>query len=109
MARVLETDLYLPVKAFLVAQGYEVKAEVGAADIVACRGDEDPVIVELKAAFSLTLFHQAIRTAIGHGCGLCRRTAWVRASVSAVSEEQYRARPTAWSGTADGPAFRRFR
>ena len=60
MARVLETDLYLPVKAFLVAQGYEVKAEVGAADIVACRGNDDPVIVELKAAFSLTLFHQAI-------------------------------------------------
>ncbi|MBO6675409.1 MAG: DUF2161 domain-containing phosphodiesterase [Rhizobiales bacterium] len=60
MTRVLETELYEPVKEFLVAQGYEVKAEVGAADIVACRGDEEPVIVELKAAFSLTLFHQAI-------------------------------------------------
>jgi hypothetical protein len=60
MARILETDLYPPVKAYLVGQGYEVKAEVGAADIVACRGDEDPVIVELKTGFSLTLFHQAI-------------------------------------------------
>jgi len=55
-----ETDLYAPVKAFLVGQGYEVKGEVGAADIVAVRGDEPPVIVELKTAFSLALFHQAI-------------------------------------------------
>ncbi len=55
-----ETDLYSPIKAFLEGQGYEVKGEVGAADIVACRGDEDPVIVELKTGFSLSLFHQAI-------------------------------------------------
>ena len=55
-----ETDLYEPVKRLLEGQGYEVKAEVGAADVVACRGDEPPVIVELKAGFSLTLFHQAI-------------------------------------------------
>jgi len=27
---------------------------------VACRGEELPVIVELKTAFSLALFHQAI-------------------------------------------------
>lgn len=33
-----ETDLYLPVKAFLEGQGYVVKAEVGAADVVAVRG-----------------------------------------------------------------------
>ncbi len=60
MGRIMETDLYPPVKSFLAGQGYEVKAEVGAADIVACRGDEDPVIVELKTGFSLSLFHQAI-------------------------------------------------
>jgi len=60
MGRIAETDLYQPVKAFLSQQGYEVKAEVGAADVVACRGDEDPVIVELKTAFSLSLFHQAV-------------------------------------------------
>ena len=60
MERVSETVLYPPVKAFLVGQGYEVKAEVGAADIVACRGDADPVIVELKTGFSLSLFHQAV-------------------------------------------------
>lgn len=60
MGRILETELYQPVKAFLNGQGYEVKAEVGAADIVACRGEADPVIVELKTGFSLSLFHQAV-------------------------------------------------
>ncbi len=57
---VRETDLYEPVKRLLEGQGYTVKAEIGAADVVACRGDEPPVIVELKTGFSLTLFHQAI-------------------------------------------------
>ncbi|WP_422374437.1 DUF2161 domain-containing phosphodiesterase [Roseibium sp.] len=60
MTRILETELYAPVKTFLEGQGYEVKAEVGAADLVACRGDEEPVIVELKTGFTLSLFHQAI-------------------------------------------------
>lgn len=60
MARILETDLYPPVKAYLIGQGYDVKAEVDAADVVACRGDADLVIVELKAGFSLSVFHQAI-------------------------------------------------
>lgn len=55
-----ETELYSPVKAYLENQGYEVKGEVGKADIVAVRGQEAPLIVELKTAFSLTLFHQAI-------------------------------------------------
>ena len=55
-----ETELYAPVKTFLEGQGYTVKAEVGAADVVACRNDEDPVIVELKTGFSLTLIHQAV-------------------------------------------------
>lgn len=56
-----ETDLYLPVKRLLEGQGYVVKGEVGAADVVALRaGDDEPVIVELKAGFSLSLFHQAI-------------------------------------------------
>ncbi|MEL6379074.1 MAG: DUF2161 family putative PD-(D/E)XK-type phosphodiesterase [Pseudomonadota bacterium] len=55
-----ETDLYPPVKRFLEGQGYTVKAEVNNADVVALRGDDDPVIVELKTGFSLSLFHQAI-------------------------------------------------
>ncbi|KJZ19240.1 hypothetical protein TW80_10620 [Loktanella sp. S4079] len=54
-----EADLYPPVKAHLEKQGYEVKGEVGAADIVARRGD-DMIIVELKLGFSLGLFHQGI-------------------------------------------------
>lgn len=55
-----ETDLYAPVKALLESQGFEVKAEVAGADIMAVRGEEPPVIVELKTSFSLTLVHQAI-------------------------------------------------
>lgn len=59
--RIRETDLYAPIKALLEAQGYVVKSEIGAADVVACRnGDADPVIVELKTGFSLSLFHQAV-------------------------------------------------
>lgn len=57
---VRETELYQPVKLLLERQGYDVKGEVGAADIVARRDEEDPVIVELKTGFSLSLFHQAI-------------------------------------------------
>ncbi|MEP4196727.1 MAG: DUF2161 domain-containing phosphodiesterase [Aliishimia sp.] len=55
-----ETDLYPPVKTLLEEQGYVVKAEIGAADVVAVRGGEAPVVVELKLAFSLALFHQGI-------------------------------------------------
>ena len=55
-----ETELYAPVKTWLEARGFEVKAEVGSCDVVACRDGEDPVIVELKTGFSLALFHQGI-------------------------------------------------
>lgn len=55
-----ETDLYAPVKALLAGQGYEVKGEVGAADVMAVRGAEPPVIVELKLSFTLSLVHQGI-------------------------------------------------
>lgn len=55
-----ETDLYPPIKAFLEGQGYVVKSEVGAADVVAFSGSEAPVVVELKTGFSLALFHQCV-------------------------------------------------
>ncbi|MGI9411656.1 MAG: DUF2161 domain-containing phosphodiesterase [Hyphomicrobiaceae bacterium] len=55
-----ETDLYDPIKLLLEDQGYEVKSEIGSVDVVARRGLEDPVVVELKTSFSLSLFHQAI-------------------------------------------------
>ncbi len=55
-----EQDLYPPVKALLERQGYTVKGEVGAADIMALRDGDAPVIVEMKLKFTLALFHQAI-------------------------------------------------
>ena len=55
-----ETDLYPPIKTFLEGQGYVVKSEVGAADVVAIRGAEPPLIVELKLSFSLALVHQCV-------------------------------------------------
>ncbi|MFT6675409.1 MAG: hypothetical protein ACJAVM_001601 [Sulfitobacter sp.] len=55
-----ETDLYPPIKGFLEDQGYVVKSEVGAADVVAIRGAEPLLVVELKLGFSLALFHQCI-------------------------------------------------
>jgi hypothetical protein len=56
-----ETELYPPIKAFLEAAGYTVKAEIGPADVVAVKpGDAAPLIVELKTGFSLALFHQGI-------------------------------------------------
>jgi len=60
MSNARETDLYPPIKAFLEDQGYVVKSEVGAADVVAVRGAEPPVVVELKLGFSLALFHQCV-------------------------------------------------
>lgn len=56
-----ETELYAPVKAFLESKGFEVKAEIGACDVVALREGHAPLIVELKTGFSLTLIHQAIQ------------------------------------------------
>ncbi len=55
-----EAELYAPIKRFLEAQGYTVKGEVGACDIVAVRGDEPPVVVELKERLNLALVLQAV-------------------------------------------------
>lgn len=55
-----ESDLYGPIKAFLEAQGYEVKGEVGACDVFAVRSDEPPVVVELKERLSLDLILQGV-------------------------------------------------
>ncbi len=80
-----ETELYAPVKSWLEGLGYEVKAEVAAADVVAVRRrlaggegrsegcypsrspeyfhqdeEQEPIIVELKLGFSLTLLQQAV-------------------------------------------------
>jgi len=81
-----ETDLYAPVKAFLEALGYEVKGEIGAADVVAVRGADPLLIVELKTRFSLTLLQQAVAR-------------------QAVTETIYVAVPR-WSGRAGWRAFK---
>ncbi|MGH1344706.1 MAG: DUF2161 domain-containing phosphodiesterase [Nannocystales bacterium] len=59
-ARIAETELYAPIKAYLERLGYEVKSEVGPVDVVGRREDADPVIVELKVGFSLVLLQQAV-------------------------------------------------
>ena len=55
-----ETDLYPGVKRFLERQGYVVKSEIKGCDIIAIRGEEAPVIVELKIGFTLALLLQGI-------------------------------------------------
>ena len=55
-----ESDLYLPLKGFLERQGYEVKGEVQDCDVVAVRGSEAPVVVELKTSLNLNLLLQAV-------------------------------------------------
>jgi hypothetical protein len=54
-----ESDLYPHLKRHFEARGLEVKGEIGAADLVAMGGPE-PLIVEMKLKFSLTLYHQGI-------------------------------------------------
>lgn len=60
MAKPVESDLAAPVTEFLNKLGYEVKSEVKNCDLVAVRGDEAPVVVELKAAFNLKLLLQGV-------------------------------------------------
>lgn len=56
-----ETELYAPVKAYLEKCGYVVKGEVRSCDLVAMRkGEDQPVIVELKRNFGLSVVYQAI-------------------------------------------------
>jgi len=57
---VREADLYAPLKAYLERQGYVVKAEIGSCDLMAVRGDEPPLIVEMKLTFSLGLVMQGV-------------------------------------------------
>jgi hypothetical protein len=48
------------VKLLLEGQGYDVKGEIIGCDVVGIRGDEPPVVVELKRAFGLALVLQGI-------------------------------------------------
>lgn len=86
MPKLTETDLYAPVKTWLEGLGYEVKAEVAGADVVAMRGKDMPVVVELKTGFSLTLLQQAVAR-------------------QAISDHVYVAVPR-WAGRAGWRAFK---
>jgi len=55
-----ESDLYLPLKRFLESQNYEVKGEVQDCDVLAIRGKEAPVVVELKLSLNLSIVLQAV-------------------------------------------------
>jgi len=87
----METSLYLPVKTFLAAAGYEVKGEVGHCDLVGVMDGDPPVVVicELKMTFNLDLILQAVdRASIAD-------EVWIAARVSArgkgrESDKRYR-------------------
>lgn len=53
----LETEMYQPIKDYLVNQGYSVKAEVLNIDVVAKKEDQI-VIVEMKKSLSMKLLYQ---------------------------------------------------
>lgn len=59
MGKLLESDLYGPVKAYLEDLGYEVKGEVRDCDVTALR-DGELIVVELKRGFTLELIYQAL-------------------------------------------------
>jgi hypothetical protein len=86
MTSLVETDLYAPIKAWLEGLGYEVKAEVGPVDVVALKDGEEPLLVELKTGFSLTLLQQAVAR-------------------QAISDTVYVAVPR-WQGKAGWRAFK---
>lgn len=61
MAIAQETELYLPVKQYFEALGYNVKSEVKSCDLVAVHPEHtEPVIVELKKTFNLPLLFQGM-------------------------------------------------
>ncbi|MFO7895959.1 MAG: DUF2161 family putative PD-(D/E)XK-type phosphodiesterase [Candidatus Cloacimonadales bacterium] len=59
MQKIQESDLFLPLQAYLVTAGYEVKAEVNNCDITAIRAEEI-IIIELKLSLNLSLILQAV-------------------------------------------------
>jgi hypothetical protein len=75
----METSLYLPVKAFLETAGYAVKGEVAGCDLLGLSADDPPVVVvcELKMRFNLELILQAVdRAAVSD-------EVWIAARISA--------------------------
>lgn len=60
-----ETDLYLPLKAFMEGAGYSVKGEVNGCDLLGVKEGDQPVLVvcEMKLAFNLELVMQGVNRA----------------------------------------------
>ncbi|MBW2052475.1 MAG: hypothetical protein JRG97_01615 [Deltaproteobacteria bacterium] len=58
MKKILETDLYAPIRDYLKSEGYHVQAEVNHCDVIASKGN-DLIVVELKRNFSVDLLVQA--------------------------------------------------
>ena len=60
-----ETDLYLPLKAFMEGAGYSVKGEVNGCDLVGVKDGDPPVLIvcELKLTFNLELVMQGVNRA----------------------------------------------
>lgn len=60
-----ETDLYLPLKAFMEGAGYSVKGEVNGCDLVGVKEGDPTVLVvcEMKLAFNLELVMQGVNRA----------------------------------------------
>ncbi|MDB5615183.1 MAG: hypothetical protein JWQ22_2836 [Devosia sp.] len=60
-----ETDLYLPLKAFLENAGYSVKGEIIDCDLVGVKDDDLPVVIvcEMKLTFNLELVMQGVKRA----------------------------------------------
>lgn len=58
--RISETDLFNPVREFLIKRGYTVNSEVKNCDITAVK-DQELLVVELKSGFNATLLIQAAK------------------------------------------------
>jgi hypothetical protein len=76
VAKISESNLYLPVKRYLEKLGFEVKGEICGCDLVALRGDEPPIVVigELKLTFNLELLLQG--TCVQLRTAMVRRAAY---------------------------------
>lgn len=57
--QIKETDLYLPVKDFFEAKGYDTRGEVKDCDMAGLKDDE-LIIIELKLRMNITLLYQVI-------------------------------------------------
>lgn len=58
--KITETDLFNPVRDFLISKGYTVHSEVKNCDVAAVKGKE-LLVVELKSSFNATLLIQATK------------------------------------------------